>query len=310
MLQIISYYIGLTTLLYLSFQFLRFLYLHFRPSSLPKYHHGLSPWALITGASDGIGLALAYELASNHFNLILHGRNPTKLEHVRTQLNALFPNISIRIAVADASSPDSSTEIRNILTVIQDLHLTVLVNNVGGSGPILQPAIKTFEDHTSDEISKLINLNLVFPTQLTHSLLPVFAKIAGPKLILNIGSLAASGAPYAAVYGGCKAFNHAWSKGLQAEAQAAGQGIEVLGIVVGSVTETAHVKTASSLATPNAKTMARAALQKVGCGRAEVVGYWSHAVQYYLLGWVPDEVQSLMKVGIMERVKLEEEKSH
>ncbi|KAI4128730.1 MAG: hypothetical protein LQ338_002573 [Usnochroma carphineum] len=304
-----SYYIGLITLLYFSIQFLQFVYLHVRPTSIRIYHYGPAPWALITGASDGIGLALARQLASHDFNIVLHGRNPSKLERVRSGLIEHFPNIAVRIAVADAASPDWSSAVNNVLKAVQDLHLTVLINNVGGTGALLKPPIKTFEDTTNDEIENLINLNLRFPTQLTRCLLPVISKVRGPKLIMNIGSLAASGAPLASVYGGCKAFNHAWSKGWQAELQSTRQKVEVLTMIVGGVTETAHRKTASTIFTPDAGTMARAAVQKVGCGRAEVVGYWSHGVQSCLLRLVPDAVLGRLKVEIMKRVRLEEGKS-
>ena len=91
--------------------------------------------------------------------------------------------------------------------------------------------------------------------------------------------------------------------------QAAGQEIDVLGLVVGGVTATAGVKTPSTFFTPSATTMARAALQKVGCGKAEVVGYWAHAVQIYLLGLLPDEVLTPLKVRIMKNRRLGEAKS-
>ncbi|KAI4117181.1 MAG: hypothetical protein LQ345_002532 [Seirophora villosa] len=85
-----------------------------------------------------------------------------------------------------------------------------------------------------DEIEKLINMNLGFLTQLTCALLPIFSGIHGPKLIMNIGSIGASGGlPCAAVYGACKAFNHVWSKALDAEMQHLNpQRIDVPGVLV------------------------------------------------------------------------------
>ncbi|KAL8697387.1 MAG: hypothetical protein Q9224_002344 [Gallowayella concinna] len=309
MLQAAYYYLSLFTFFYFLLTFLRFLRLHLRSSSIPRYHHGPSPWALITGSSDGIGLATARELASHRFNILLHGRNPTKLSTVRDLLASEFPKIQVRTVIADASSRDYTTEIQRVVEAVQDLHLTILINNVGGSGAIAPSVdIKAFEETAPSEIERLINLNLSFPTQLTRSLLPFFAKITGPKLILNIGSLAAVGSPYAAVYGAAKAFNHSWSKGLQAELQAEGRDFEVLGIIVGAVTDVSHRKEAASLLTPNSQTMAKALLQKVGCGRVEVVGYWRHAVQLFLLGWLPDELLSPLKARIMMQLKAGQEK--
>lgn len=55
----------------------KFLYVHLRSSSLSRYHHP-NAWALVTGASDGIGLRFAEQLASHGFNVALHGRNLDK----------------------------------------------------------------------------------------------------------------------------------------------------------------------------------------------------------------------------------------
>ena len=59
-------------------------------------------WALITGASDGIGFGLAEELCLRGFNVILHSRNRDKLELKKRELEAQFPKSQIAIAVGDA----------------------------------------------------------------------------------------------------------------------------------------------------------------------------------------------------------------
>src|ERR1700677_4920838 len=60
------------------------------PSALPRYatrdHAGRRPWALLTGASDGIGLELARQLRRAGFSVLLHGRNATKLAAVAAKL--------------------------------------------------------------------------------------------------------------------------------------------------------------------------------------------------------------------------------
>ena len=86
--------LGVAAVSYTSLKFLRFIYLYTRPSSVERYFYGDSPWALVTGASDGIGFGIAQELATNGLNVILHGRNPEKLERTKIQLEGEFRNVN------------------------------------------------------------------------------------------------------------------------------------------------------------------------------------------------------------------------
>src|ERR1700742_2403918 len=97
--------------LYISFIFAKFiisLYLYFlKRSTLPKYlavraSDGEAPWALITGASDGVGRQLAEELSRRGFNIILHGRNQQKLEGLANLVQSTYKGTKTRVLVADA----------------------------------------------------------------------------------------------------------------------------------------------------------------------------------------------------------------
>lgn len=66
-----------------------------------------------------------------------------------------------------------------------------------------------------------------------------------------------------------------------------GHDVEVMGVRVGAVTDVSHTSTAASFSMPQARTMAKAALSRVGCGRSNVIGYLPHALQAYSLGWLP-----------------------
>jgi len=132
--------LGTLTLTLLFLRLSRFLYLNLRPSSLPRYLHSPDnhePWALITGATDGIGKTAAHTLAQHGFNIILHGRNASKLSSLAATLHHSFPARRFRPAVLDASLASSTA----------DLHLTVLVNNVAG-GIVVQPLTATSRPFT------------------------------------------------------------------------------------------------------------------------------------------------------------------
>ena len=95
-----------------------------------------APFALdnridFAGSSDGIGQAIAHELCSKGLNIILHGRNPTKLSKVQSNLLASFPKTQFRSFVADAgaSTEITTVAIRDLVASIKDPNLTALVNN-------------------------------------------------------------------------------------------------------------------------------------------------------------------------------------
>lgn len=140
---------------YTTLRLLRFIYLYTRPSSIKRYLYGDCRRVLVTGASDGIGLGIASELATNGFNVILHGRNPEKLEKTKTQLEGEHKNIQFKAAVLDDASA-TSQQIDDFVANLDGLNLTILVNNVGG-GAKVQP----LEKNTAEELDSLINVNQV-----------------------------------------------------------------------------------------------------------------------------------------------------
>ena len=275
-------------------------------SGLPKYLRtsadGKNSWALVTGASDGIGLALANELGERGFNVLLHGRNEAKLTRVRDELAASFPQREFRTIAVDASAFTPS-DIDRIAAAVADLPLTVLINNVGGTAP-LSSNFKHFESMTPAEMQALYSLNVQFPLQLTCALLPQLTAQKEPTLILTCGSGAQIGQPYVAAYSGCKGALHAWNRALCAEQAVAGSAVEVLEVVVGPTYTQQLQKEASmkpGLGMPTAEVMARAILARVGHGHRSVTPYFWHAVQGALLyGLLPAGVADRIVAGVLK----------
>ena len=289
MLSKLFFYLGLLTAAKYLSKLISFIYVFTRNSSLPRYLHSTPSWALITGSSDGIGRGFAEELCLQGFNVVLHGRNPAKLERLKADLNREFPRRSIRIAVADSLQSDHASSIQAVVDTVQDLNLTVLVNNIGGVAGVVTPNFKTFERHTSQEIDDTTQLNLGFANQLTRALLPIMQRTQ-PSLIINISSIVAlMSMPYLAVYSASKAYNMSFSRNLSAELKAEGKDIEVLGVIVGdTVTPGGRPGMAVGIMRPSPRTMAKATLQKVGCGREIVPAYLVHAAQIYGLSCLPE----------------------
>lgn len=209
--------------------------LHFlRRSSLERYKNNprgkpSTSWALVTGASDGIGRGFAEELCHRGFNLILHGRNEQKLNNVRSELLKQWPDREIEIFVFDATGDIS--DLGEAIHQLSDLNIRVLVNNVGaGQRPFWVPFANQGEN-----IQRLITVDGIFTTEITRALLPSLTD-RSPGLIINIGSFASDApCPYVSVLSGVKAYNKAWSRSLNFEMIAEGHDVEVMHILVGMV---------------------------------------------------------------------------
>jgi short-subunit dehydrogenase len=291
--------LGAATSLYLLVNLALHLYAFLRPSSLSRYlHKGKESWALVTGSSDGIGLGFAQELCKNGFNVILHGRNRQKLQGVKERLKGEFPSVKIRILVIDATAPTDSLE-DIVVRELADIHLTVLINNVGGQPYHIARTFQRLQDFANLEVDRALNLNARFPIQLTRVLLPILEG-NGPSLIMNISSLAAIGAPYLCVYVGSKGFIEAFTRGLKTEIRAEAENVEVIGIRTGNVLSGSN-KVRTSFFTPTSRVMARAALARVGCGQTLIAAYWPHWLQLVPFNIFPEKI---IQTWLIQELKL------
>lgn len=277
-----------------AYKFARLAYIYFvRPSSLPRYHHGtgpLAPWALVTGATDGIGFGLAQELCSRGFNVILHGRSQPKLDAKAAELTAAFPRRAVKTWRANALTPGPSPAYAALADLIRsdNLNLTVLINNIGGADPVVDGAYKTFAASTTEDIHGMVQFNAGFALHVTRAVLPVMLQNT-PCLVMNIGSHSDFGTPYVATYAASKAFLMAFSVSLRAEMQGEGLAgdVEVIGVVSGE-TVSATTRKPVSWTIPSARTFARCALDRVGCGRSVISAYYVHGLQRGFLNALPE----------------------
>ncbi|KAF2725706.1 NAD(P)-binding protein [Polychaeton citri CBS 116435] len=263
-----------------------------RPSSLKRFNRTPSgDWALVTGASDGIGKAFADELLARGFNVVLHGRNPAKLDALKQRLLQAYPERRVEVVVVDATAA-AAADYDRIAQSVEELpgggRLTVLVNNVGGV--ITSPQYVPLDEMSHEDIDTSINVNARFTTHLTASLLPAL-KRNEPSLVLNCGSLAGvTGMPYLVPYASTKGFIAAFSKSLKAEMEGAGQGkgVEVLGLLIGSVSTPAIDNDDSQASTISPKQCATGSLARVGCGRSVIWCHWRHAFLFSIMGNLPE----------------------
>jgi len=266
-------------------------------------------WALVTGASDGIGHAFVEQLASQGFNVVLHGRNKEKLQKFRDTLQAQFPSRSFQLLIIDASDREGwKAPMDKFVSEFEksNAKLTVLINNVGGATSpfyLFQP----MAERPVQSVIAHIDLNLTFSSILTHALLPLLSKNQ-PALILNLSSFARLiPPPYLALYSGSKAFIETWSEGLSREFAVDGLDIEVMTFNLGRVSSAINRgREFDRITVPTSETFARAALHKVGCGKLMVIPYWAHDLMAVITNLMPSQlVVKMITLGITDEIAWE-----
>lgn len=307
-LATIFQYLGGASAAFITYKVASFAWLYIRPSSLYRYHHGKpgTRWALVTGASDGIGLGFANILSSEGFNILLHGRNLKKLAGVKESLEKQYPTVQYQIVIADASDPNADVD--EIVTAARGLpgQLTVLINNVGGVP--FEPMFGTLAEIDQSYADKILNLNARFPAQLTRALIPLLTNNS-PSLIINISSMAAlHGLPYLSMYSASKAFNYCFSQALKTEMKAEGNDVEILGMIIGNVSSGTNKAEASAF-TPTSLQMAKEALARVGCGKANVWGWYRHAIQGLAFKVLPASMLDSFSIQAIQAQKAITEKT-
>ena len=124
--------VGAFIILKQLYRFATFLSLHLTAPGVRKFVYGRAPYALVTGATDGIGKEVAKELYRRGFNLVLHGRNPEKLVKVKAEIKNLGSR-EVRVWVEDASR--AQVDFEKAVRQWDDIEITLVVHNVGGVLP-------------------------------------------------------------------------------------------------------------------------------------------------------------------------------
>jgi short-subunit dehydrogenase len=136
------------------------------------------PVAIITGASRGLGRALAREFAKQNYRLALLARNQAELSQLVDELTST--GCDVRSFSVDLSDTQTIAPLLDqIVSLFQRVDL--LINNAG------MGCYKPFMEHSADEIETMIALNLVAPMLLTQAVVPVMQR-QGYGHIVNIGS--------------------------------------------------------------------------------------------------------------------------
>lgn len=165
------------------------------------------PWAVVTGASDGIGRAIATELAADGFNLVLVARRKAILLEFAKDLGTRY-GTQTRVVQADLGSRQG-TDAVEAETDDLDVGLLVAAAGFGTSGP--------FVDGSLDAELDMVSVNCHAIAALTHTFGRRLAKRGRGGIILMSSLVAFQGVPRAANYSATKAYVQSLAEGLAVE---------------------------------------------------------------------------------------------
>ena len=194
--------------------------------------------ALVTGASTGIGYAIAKELAKRGTNLIISAtaRSKDKLDELSSEIKDIGSDC--HIFLEDLSKLNSGRLLYDQIK-LQNLHVDLLVNNAGYG------RWGTFHEVEMDDYAEMIQLNITSLSELSHLFIPDMIE-KGEGGIINVGSVASlTPVPYSSVYAATKAYVLSLSEGLRYEYRNAN--IRIMALLPGAtVSNFGQVATAKS----------------------------------------------------------------
>ncbi|WP_207534140.1 SDR family NAD(P)-dependent oxidoreductase [Desertivirga arenae] len=166
-------------------------------------------FALVTGASKGIGRAIAFSLARRNYNLLLVARSENELKLLRELLIQKY-GISVEYFVTDLSQREAAKGVANWLS-FNNFEVSVLVNNAGYG------LWGDFSELDLTEQLNMVQLNVNTLVELSHYIIP-YLKKHSKSYILNVSSTAAYQAvPTLALYAASKSFVLSFTRALRHE---------------------------------------------------------------------------------------------
>ncbi|XP_024130981.1 testosterone 17-beta-dehydrogenase 3 isoform X1 [Oryzias melastigma] len=298
--------LGAAVVLYYGVKLLLFSRMLFPKVCFPisdSFFTSMGEWAVVTGASEGIGRAYALALAERGMNIVIMSRTKSTLDQVAKEISNSTGQ-KVKVIVADFTEENIFGEIEEQL---KDLCVGVLVNNVGILPSFIPYRFLESED-LDQTITKVINCNVKTMVKMCRMILPHMEK-RRKGVIVNISSgIASIPFPLYTLYAASKIFVERFSQGLQAE-------YEDRGILIQAVAPFGICTRMAGYQQPNSVTFlpedfVKKSLQYLRAGN-KTHGSICHIVLGWLLQSIPLKVlhsDSLLQ-GIQNYVKKKTQKA-
>jgi hypothetical protein len=261
---------------------------HFqRPRLSLRQRYG--DWALVTGASSGIGAEFARALARDGLSCVLTARREDRLRALAQELERAH-GVAARVVVADLAEPRGADRLAD---AVEDLEIAVLVNNAGFG------YAGRFDKLDTERLRSLVHVNCVAPVVLTSRMLPKM-RARGRGAVIITGSVAGhQPLPRLAAYSASKAFDRLLGEALWGEYR--GTGIDVLVLEPGP-TDTEFQAVAGEIPHPGepADRVVEIALDALG-RQPSVVSGWFNWARGQASRLLPRSTMALVAGGVTER---------
>ncbi len=262
------------------------------PSSFQSRY---GPWALVAGASKGLGAEFARQLAEKGLNLVLVARRQERLQALAADLQSHYP-VQVQTIVCDLSQTDAATQ---IIEQTAGLEIGLLVYNAA-----LAP-VASFYSLSLEEHLRALNTNMRTPLELVYQLGSAMRsrKCGGILLMSSLSAL--QGSALITHYAATKAYNLNLAEGLWDEL---GQdGVSVLACMPASVDTAERPAGESGSNQPaggmNPQQVAREALAALGRQSVIIPGAANRLAAFFIRHLMPRQSAVKMMGGVLKRMK-------
>mmetsp|Transcript_4937 Transcript_4937/g.4719 ORF Transcript_4937/g.4719 Transcript_4937/m.4719 type:complete len:293 (+) Transcript_4937:100-978(+) len=174
---------------------------YFRKPLNIQERYGKGTWAMVTGATGGIGEAYCLEFAKQNFNIVLSGRSLEKLQDMEEKVKKINGKVKTKIVTADLGETVDVDFYKKIYEQVKDLDISILVNNAAWG------EVAPFDEKSLDFHLGNARTNAGAPTMITHSLIDKLTSRNKKSAIINVSAAGQNApVPYAGVYPATKRY--------------------------------------------------------------------------------------------------------